>query len=442
MYKRQTTRCVTVAAPTVTGLDVLEASGLDVLYEIQANGAAICKIEDVGCDIPRETCFCQHVRPPFRYWSYWQLSGETWTSSPLGAGSSTVTAGSVEGWSWSTGSTTAPADTPPPQITYAEICEPEQVATATAAAASAATATAVAQATSAVQPTATPTDRPSATPTPETTPQEPPLITYLAPDRQRIIAGESVQLTWETIRATSVKLVADGSEQGLALNGTLVLTPGQTTTYWLHARNDAGEDRVDVTIAVDPAPSTGTADAAATDVTPTEDVAPPTNPTASGGANAAPTSTSDPIAATPTWTSTPIVVAAPTATATPIVVAAPTQPTVPATAAAPQAVAQATLAETVPAETPMMTPTMTPTPTVANTPSPASGAIVQADGPIAVEMADFGEARLDLDGSAVADAQARRLRSAFLGLSAVLLAPLLLGGLAFIFLRLRKPEAP
>ena len=53
------------------------------------------------------------------YWSYWHNTGSGWTYSTSGAGSYLPKAGSVEGWHFINGSSTA---TPPPVRTYASIC--------------------------------------------------------------------------------------------------------------------------------------------------------------------------------------------------------------------------------------------------------------------------------------------------------------------------------
>jgi hypothetical protein len=62
-----------------------------------------------------------HPRPDnTHYWSYWHSSGNgSWRYSGSGAGSSTPAAGTVEGWSYVDGSSTAP---PPPPRSYSALC--------------------------------------------------------------------------------------------------------------------------------------------------------------------------------------------------------------------------------------------------------------------------------------------------------------------------------
>ena len=118
-------QCVDIGAPTASGYDVLIASGLDLSIEAQSMGTVICSINGEGCSFPQESCFCACMSSPCTYWSYWQRQDDQWIYANLGASQSTVAAGSVEGWSWGEGTINASADYPPPDVSYAEICEPE-----------------------------------------------------------------------------------------------------------------------------------------------------------------------------------------------------------------------------------------------------------------------------------------------------------------------------
>jgi hypothetical protein len=115
------TYCVSFDAPTITGLDALRQTGLDVVYEGGALGARVCKIGPVGCDLPGN-CFCQCKGTECLYWSYWHLVDGTWQYALVGAASYQVAPGSVEGWSWGIG-TPNRAPQPPP-VTFAEVCAP------------------------------------------------------------------------------------------------------------------------------------------------------------------------------------------------------------------------------------------------------------------------------------------------------------------------------
>lgn len=149
---------------TATGEEVLRATGLDVTVEYQSMGAAICKIENDGCNFPAQDCFCECTMlpgEPCTYWAYHRLQGNAWVQSPMGASSINVTGGSVEGWSWGSGSVSQ--GTAPPVRTFDQLCEAIMVTATPTTAPPTATPTATAT----VQPTntATATTRPSATPT-------------------------------------------------------------------------------------------------------------------------------------------------------------------------------------------------------------------------------------------------------------------------------------
>ncbi len=94
----------------LTGYDLLERSGFELVASFSGAGAAICKIGGDGC--PANNCFCEH--PP-NYWSYWHLQNGVWAYSPTGADSRSVPAGSVDGWKWGQGD-------PPPVIPFEVIC--------------------------------------------------------------------------------------------------------------------------------------------------------------------------------------------------------------------------------------------------------------------------------------------------------------------------------
>ena len=94
----------------------------DLNYEpYMGMGAAICRIDNVGCSFPQDVCFCQCADlsddSPCVYWSYWHLNDGQWVYSQVGAGAYKVQAGSVEGWLWGRGN-------PPQVISLAAICAP------------------------------------------------------------------------------------------------------------------------------------------------------------------------------------------------------------------------------------------------------------------------------------------------------------------------------
>lgn len=59
----------------------------------------------------------------FRYWTYWQGDGTTWTFATAGPAASVPPDGAVEGWRFAvTTQSGSPSDTPSPEPVFAEIC--------------------------------------------------------------------------------------------------------------------------------------------------------------------------------------------------------------------------------------------------------------------------------------------------------------------------------
>lgn len=116
--------CIDLGADgSATGEELLRATGVDVIMDYQGMGAAVCKIEGDGCDFPAQSCFCEcSMLPgdPCTYWAYHRLQGGTWVQSNIGASSTTITGGKVDGWSWGTG--TLSAGTAPPVRTFEQVC--------------------------------------------------------------------------------------------------------------------------------------------------------------------------------------------------------------------------------------------------------------------------------------------------------------------------------
>jgi hypothetical protein len=153
------TACVDLGEDgTATGEQVIRNAGLDVTIAFDPGaGTAVCKIDQEGCDYPREGCFCQCTLAPgqpCRYWSYYHLGPNGWAFSNQGASTYTVRAGAVEGWSWGPGGVGQGIE--PPVIPFAEICTVAAPLTPTPTPSVTATPTA----------TTMPTDLPTATPAP------------------------------------------------------------------------------------------------------------------------------------------------------------------------------------------------------------------------------------------------------------------------------------
>ncbi len=88
---------------TISGVELLRRSGLSLLsVEFGGMGEGICAIEETGCDL--STCrarLCQTGDPDSPFWQYVRHGGDgEWQSAPLGASSSRVEDGDVDGWFW------------------------------------------------------------------------------------------------------------------------------------------------------------------------------------------------------------------------------------------------------------------------------------------------------------------------------------------------------
>ncbi len=158
---RVETYCVTFSEPEISGVEVLERTGVPLIVDPnQSVGTAVCKIGNEGCDYPLQDCFCQCQGAECVYWAYYHLVGGRWVYSQVGASAYTVHDGDVEGWSWGPGEPGQGA--PPPVFSFSEICD---VATPTPAS------------TSTPSPTPTETSTPSPTPTHTSTPSPVPTPT-------------------------------------------------------------------------------------------------------------------------------------------------------------------------------------------------------------------------------------------------------------------------
>jgi len=107
--------CVFFDEPSISGLDLLDRSGEAYVAEHSSLGAAICKIDEQGCDYPSQDCFCKYPN----FWGYWtrEPGRSVWQFSDTGAKDHEVKNGSVDGWSW--GPNGAPA---PPIIAFDQVC--------------------------------------------------------------------------------------------------------------------------------------------------------------------------------------------------------------------------------------------------------------------------------------------------------------------------------
>lgn len=167
---RVQTSCVSFQSESISGLELLQSTGLDVIAQSSGGNAAVCKIGGDGCAFPAEPCFCKMGGgQQSLYWAYWRLNGDAWRYAAQGASSVRVTNGDVDGWAWGTGNVQSGAA--PPVTTFDQICpavQPEPVQPApepTAKPAPTARPTAVPVPQPTIAPTARPTVKPTIRPT-------------------------------------------------------------------------------------------------------------------------------------------------------------------------------------------------------------------------------------------------------------------------------------
>jgi hypothetical protein len=100
---RTTFAIIPFVEDSLSGFELLHRSGLDLLtVEFGGMGEGVCQIEDVGCAVsPCRARLCQTGDPDSPFWHYAQdTGGGTWELAPLGASSSIVSNGTVDGWFW------------------------------------------------------------------------------------------------------------------------------------------------------------------------------------------------------------------------------------------------------------------------------------------------------------------------------------------------------
>jgi hypothetical protein len=106
------TRCVAFAEDQITGLQLVQRSNLQ--YEAQgfgSMGSAMCQLDREPAAVP-PGCFGSGP-----YWQYFHRGGGGWQRSALGASSSGLHDGDVDGWRYAAGSNQTPGN-----IGFASIC--------------------------------------------------------------------------------------------------------------------------------------------------------------------------------------------------------------------------------------------------------------------------------------------------------------------------------
>jgi MYXO-CTERM domain-containing protein len=103
--------CVAFRDTEIDGIELLERSSFAVETERNAQGAAVCRLDGMGCST--EDCFCEF--PDF--WGYWTKDGDEWEFSQTGATERMVRDGSIDGWTYGKDGKPAPGD-----VDFDEVC--------------------------------------------------------------------------------------------------------------------------------------------------------------------------------------------------------------------------------------------------------------------------------------------------------------------------------
>lgn len=114
------TRCITFSGQQISGLELLQSSGLSLVLSGSGMGNAVCKIGEVGCDDPLN-CFCQCSGGQCIYWAYYHMGQDgAWHYSGVGASQYYLEDGDVDGWAWGPGG--SGGGTLPDLYTFDDIC--------------------------------------------------------------------------------------------------------------------------------------------------------------------------------------------------------------------------------------------------------------------------------------------------------------------------------
>ena len=112
---RVVTRCVRFDEAQISGLTLLQRSGILFSASTGPMGSTICSLNGEGC--PTSDCWCECKGTPCAYWIYFQRNPDgSWGYANIGAAMRQLTDGDVDGWMW--GDTTSL----PPVVSFEDIC--------------------------------------------------------------------------------------------------------------------------------------------------------------------------------------------------------------------------------------------------------------------------------------------------------------------------------
>jgi hypothetical protein len=109
------TRCVSFSEAEISGVTLLQRSGLPWQSANGPTGAALCALDGEGC--AASDCFCKCKQAPCAYWNYFTGNEDgSWFYAGVGAAVRTLKNGDTDGWVWGDGSAS------PPQLDFETIC--------------------------------------------------------------------------------------------------------------------------------------------------------------------------------------------------------------------------------------------------------------------------------------------------------------------------------
>ena len=206
---RQVSQCIDFDEAEISSFEVLNRSGLAVRFSgYSGMGAAVCAIDGEGCPREDQQCFCQCLGTPCLFWGFWLWRDGQWAFSQRGASKVPVHHGDVQAWFWADG------QTPPPAISFEQICPPPPTETPlptdTPAPTDTPRPTDTPLPTDTPAPTLVPTDgpAPAAVPTPTALPSEPP-----------------TQAPAPALADTATPVPSDTAAPGIAPSATPISTP-------------------------------------------------------------------------------------------------------------------------------------------------------------------------------------------------------------------------
>jgi hypothetical protein len=109
---RVLSRCIAFAEEQLTGLELIQRSGIQVQTQSFGTiGSAVCQLDREPAQAPAD-CFGSGA-----YWQYSRRRGTGWQPSDLGASRSVVRDGDMDGWRYAAGSGQAP-----PALAFSAVC--------------------------------------------------------------------------------------------------------------------------------------------------------------------------------------------------------------------------------------------------------------------------------------------------------------------------------